>query len=238
MLQPEMGLQERFEEFLKSYMNDQEDTPYWTRIQQMSIHDDTSIYVDFRDLISFDNVFLALSKEDARPFLQMAHDALRSLLRTNDPDYMAGLNEDLVKVRFINYPIEIAPGKIKSKHIGTMVQLSGHIGNASETTPLLVYAMFRCRRCGEEIPVLQDGGKYIKPNLCPVCGKRTPVKLVTEKSKFYDFQKLSLVDKWQDVDEKSIPGSIDIELTMDIAGIAHSGQEAKIVGIVDGVRTG
>ena len=49
--------QERFEEFLRTYKDEQGTLTYWSRIQQMSINDEISLTVDFQDLTSFDNVF-------------------------------------------------------------------------------------------------------------------------------------------------------------------------------------
>ena len=67
--------QERFEEFLRTYKDEQGTLTYWSRIQQMSINDEISISVDFQDLTSFDNVFMALAAEDPQKFLEMADNA-------------------------------------------------------------------------------------------------------------------------------------------------------------------
>ncbi|MHA2063918.1 MAG: hypothetical protein ACXABY_05985, partial [Candidatus Thorarchaeota archaeon] len=49
--------QERFEEFVRTYKDEQGSTVYWSRVQQMSIDDESSLVVDFQDLIGFDIVF-------------------------------------------------------------------------------------------------------------------------------------------------------------------------------------
>ena len=55
--------QERFEEFLRTYKDEQGNAIYWTRIQQMSINDELSISIDFQDLITFDNIFMTKCQE-------------------------------------------------------------------------------------------------------------------------------------------------------------------------------
>jgi DNA replicative helicase MCM subunit Mcm2 (Cdc46/Mcm family) len=44
------GPQERFEEFLRTYKDEKGKLVYWSRLQQMSINDESSIVVNFQDL--------------------------------------------------------------------------------------------------------------------------------------------------------------------------------------------
>ena len=99
----EGGPQERFEEFLRTYKDEQGTLAYWSRIQRFSIDGVTSLNVDFQDLATFDNVvFSTLAKESPTQFLDMLDGVLRSILRTEDPEYMEGLEENLIKIRIIN----------------------------------------------------------------------------------------------------------------------------------------
>ncbi len=232
MSEYEIGPQERFEEFLKSYKDEQGNALYWTRIQQMSINEETSINVDFQDLASFDNVFLALSKEDPITFLKMADDALRSLLRTDDPDYLAGIDEGLIRIRIVNYPEHVSLRSIRSRHIGKLIHISGIMMRASEVKPLLVHATFRCRRCGEEVSLSQEDGRYIEPDQCPVCGKKTPVRLVPEKSQFRDWQKVRIQESPEELPPGQMPRSVDVILEGDIVDISRPGDLVKITGIL------
>ncbi|MCJ7817514.1 MAG: hypothetical protein MUP60_01580, partial [Candidatus Thorarchaeota archaeon] len=101
--------QERFEEFLRTYKDDQGTLTYWTRVQQMSINDETSLSINFQDLISFDNVFLSLAAEDPTKFFETVNNALIAVLRVEDPDYIISLDTPkvditkLIKARITNY---------------------------------------------------------------------------------------------------------------------------------------
>ncbi len=70
------GPQERFEEFLRTYKDEEGKLAYWSRLQQMSINDESSIVVNFQDLASFDSVFITLATEDPIQFLKMINGAL------------------------------------------------------------------------------------------------------------------------------------------------------------------
>ena len=153
--------QERFEEFLRTYKDEQGTSTYWTRVQQMSINDEISLSVDFQDLTSFDNVFMALAAEDPKRFLEMVNNALISVLRVEDPDYVNSLADpSIIKTRFIGYPEHVPLRTIRSHHIGKLIHISGIMMRASEVKPLLVKAVFQCRICQTEIPQEQDEGKY------------------------------------------------------------------------------
>ncbi len=90
----EGGPQERFEEFLRTYKDDQGNLPYWTKIQRFSIDEATSLIVDFQDLTSFDNVvFSTLAKENPLQFMNTLNVVLRSVLRAEDPDYLDTVDE-------------------------------------------------------------------------------------------------------------------------------------------------
>ena len=172
--------QERFEEFLRTYKDDQGILHYWTRLQQMSINDETSLFIDFQDLISFDNVFMALAAESPSTFIDTVNNALIAVLRVEDPDYVSSLDTSLLKARITNYSEHVPLRAIRAKHIGKLVRVSGIMMRASEVKPLLVQAMFQCRICDEKIPQTQEEGRYTEPVRCPLCDKKTPMRLLAQ----------------------------------------------------------
>ncbi|MCK5506880.1 MAG: minichromosome maintenance protein MCM [Thermodesulfovibrionia bacterium] len=224
--------QERFEEFLRTFKDDQGNLAYWSKIQQISLNDETSLTVDFMDLTSFDNIFSALSKEDPMQFLKIANYALRSILRIEDPDYMAGLDEEQIQTRIINYSDYVALRSIRSRHIGKLLRISGILMRASEVKPLLIQAIFKCRRCGEELPQMQEDGRYIEPEQCTVCGKKTPVRLIPEKSQFKDWQKVRIQESPDELPPGQMPRSVDVIFEGDIVDTSRPGDLVKVTGIL------
>ncbi|MHA1950501.1 MAG: minichromosome maintenance protein MCM [Candidatus Thorarchaeota archaeon] len=225
--------QERFEEFLRTFKDDQGNSTYWTRVQQMSINDEVSLAVDFQDLTSFDNVFMAIAAEEPKRFLEMVNHALISVLRVEDPDYVSSITDiSIIKTRFIGYPEHIPLRTIRSRHIGKLIHISGIMMRASEVKPLLVKAIFLCRICQAEIPQDQDEGKYTEPALCPVCTKKTPMRLVPQKSQFKDWQKVRIQESPEELPPGQMPRSVDVILEGDIVDISRPGDLVKVTGIL------
>ncbi|MHA2353530.1 MAG: minichromosome maintenance protein MCM, partial [Candidatus Thorarchaeota archaeon] len=220
--------QERFEEFLRTYKDEQGTLTYWSRIQQMSINDEISLTVNFQDLVSFDNVFMALAAEDPQKFLEMSDHALISVLRVEDPDYINSLDVSFMKTRFVNYPDHIALRALRSRHIGKLIHISGIMMRASVVKPLLVQAMFLCRICQTEIPQPQEEGRYTEPALCPVCTKKTPMRLIPQKSHFKDWQKVRIQESPEELPPGQMPRSVDVILEGDIVDISRPGELVKV----------
>jgi replicative DNA helicase Mcm len=230
--------QERFEEFLRTYKDEQGVLSYWTRVQQMSINDERSISIDFQDLISFDNVFVALAAEDPSKFIETINNALVAVLRIEDPDYIASIETQdtpasaLFKARITNYSEHVPLRAIRSKHIGKLLRVGGVMMRASEVKPLLVVAQFQCRICGLVIPQIQEEGRYTEPILCPDCDKKTPMRLLTQISEFRDWQKVRIQESPDELPPGQMPRSIDIILEGDIVDISRPGDLVKVTGIL------
>ncbi|MHA1136375.1 MAG: minichromosome maintenance protein MCM [Candidatus Thorarchaeota archaeon] len=235
--------QERFEEFLRTYKDDQGVLTYWTRVQQMSINDERSISIDFQDLISFDNVFVTLAAENPSRFIEIINHALVAVLQVEDPDYIASLEtpetpaSTLFKARITNYTEHVPLRAIRSKHIGKLLRVSGVMMRASEVKPLLVVAQFQCRICGLLIPQIQEEGRYTEPIMCTDgmgggCDKKTPMRLLTQDSQFRDWQKVRIQESPDELPPGQMPRSIDIILEGDIVDISRPGDLVKVTGIL------
>jgi replicative DNA helicase Mcm len=227
------GPQERFEEFLRTYKDEEGKLAYWSRLQQMSINDESSIVVNFQDLASFDSMFITLATEDPARFLKMINGALVSVLKVEDPEYVSTIDPNMLKIRIIDYPEHIPLRAIRSKHIGRLLHISGIMMRASIVKPLLVEAMFRCRICGGDIPQTQEDGRYTEPALCPVCGKKTAMRLIPELSHFIDWQKVRIQESPEELPPGQMPRSVDVILEGDIVDISRPGDFVKVTGLLE-----
>lgn len=224
--------QERFEEFLRTYKDDEGSLIYWTKVQQMSINDELSLTFDFQDLISFDNVFMSLAAEDPSKFIETVNNALVAVLRVEDPDYVSSIDTTSLKARISNYTEHVLLRAIRSKHIGKLVRVSGIMMRASEVKPLLVQAMFQCRICDEKIPQTQEEGRYTEPVRCPLCDKKTPMRLLAQESQFRDWQKVRIQESPEELPPGQMPRSIDVIFEGDIVDLSRPGDLVKITGIL------
>jgi replicative DNA helicase Mcm len=232
MSRTDEGPQERFEEFLRTYKDEHGTLVYWPKCQQMSLNDEISLVVDFQDLVSFDNMFAVLASEDPQAFLTTASNALLSILRIEDPDYVERLDVSTIKLRIINYSEHVPLRHIRSKHIGKLIQINGILMRASEVKPLLVEAVFRCRVCGQDIPQTQEEGRYTEPPLCPTCGKKTAMRLIPEQSRFVDWQKVRVQESPEELPPGQMPRSVDVILQGDIVDVSRPGDLVKLTGIL------
>jgi len=224
--------QERFEEFLRTYKDDEGSLIYWTKVQQMSINDELSLTIDFQDLISFDNVFMTLAAEEPSKFIETVNNALAAVLRVEDPDYVSSIDITSLKARVSNYSEHVPLRAIRSKHIGKLVRVSGIMMRASEVKPLLVQAMFQCRICDEKIPQTQEDGRYTEPVRCPLCDKKTPMRLLAQESQFRDWQKVRIQESPEELPPGQMPRSIDVIFEGDIVDLSRPGDLVKITGIL------
>ncbi len=198
----------------------------------MSINDELSLPIDFQDLISFDNVFMALAAEDPSIFIETINNALVAVLRVEDPDYVSSIDTTSLKARITNYSEHVPLRAIRSKHIGKLVRVSGIMMRASEVKPLLVQAMFQCRICDEKIPQTQEEGRYTEPVRCPLCDKKTPMRLLAQESQFRDWQKVRIQESPDELPPGQMPRSIDIIFEGDIVDLSRPGDLVKITGIL------
>ncbi len=230
MSDDEGTLTERFEEFLRSYKDDQGNLVYWTKIQSFSEMNATSLVVDFRDLTVFDHViFSTLARDSPMHFLETLDAVLRSILRTEDPNYLHSIDEQLIRVQLIEFPNAVNVRDISSKDIGTLVRIDGIVANVGQITPVLIDGTFKCRRCGELMYQPQGLRTYMEPDLCPVCGKKTPVDLIPSKSTFINQQEGKIVDLWNN----AVGGkSIDMILRGGLAGAIRKGAKVSVTAMV------
>lgn len=232
MSRTDEGPQERFEEFLRTYKDEHGTLVYWPKCEQMSLNDETSLRVNFQDLVSFDNMFAVLVTEDPQKFLATASSALLSILRMEDPDYVEKLDVSTIRIRIINYSEHVPLRHIRSKHIGKLIQINGILMRASEVKPLLVEAVFRCRVCGQDIPQTQEEGRYTEPPLCPTCGKKTAMRLIPEQSRFIDWQKVRVQESPDELPPGQMPRSVDVVLEGDIVDVSRPGDLVKLTGLL------
>ncbi len=232
---------ERLEEFIRTYKDESGNTKYWSRVQQMSIYEETSLAVDFQDLVTFDNIFYEKASEKPTDLLSSLNDALLSILRSEDEKYVEDtiekMGSGIFKVRIVNYSEHIALRAIRSKHIGRLIHISGILMRASEVKPLLEIGVFECRgsagQCGNEIPVFQEEGRFTTPLFCDACNTSKPsVKLIPEKSVFIDWQKIRVQESPDELPPGQMPRSVDVTLRGDIVDISRPGDLVKVTGML------
>jgi replicative DNA helicase Mcm len=222
------GPQERFQDFLKS-------EKYRERISQMAVAGNTSLIVDFDDLLVFDSSLAQSIQETPDEYLKHANNAALAQLRYEDSEYAGKIEEKGINVRLRGLPVTTPMRYIGSEHIGKLIMLEGIIVRATPASPMIMRAAFKCRRCGTITCVNQIGQFIRAPFKCsdPTCSRTGAFELVQEQSEFIDSQQMRIQERPEDLPPGQLPRWINIDIVgRDMVDIARPGDHVSIVGIV------
>jgi replicative DNA helicase Mcm len=218
--------QERFMEFFKTER-------YRQRISQMAVAGKKSFVVDFEDLLTFDQTLAEELLEQPDDYLKHARNAAYAQLQIEDPEYAE--KTETVDV-LITRLLEVAPlRKLGSNHIGKLVMVEGIVVRSTPVRPMVMQAVFKCKRCGTITPVNQTGQFLRAPFECsdPSCRGKGPFEFIQEESKFIDSQDLRAQERPEDLPPGQLPRTLHIKLVGDeIVDVARPGDHVSVVGIV------
>jgi replicative DNA helicase Mcm len=218
--------QERFQDFLKS-------DKYRERLSRMAVAGDTSLTVDFEELLALDAALAESILEKPDEYLEHANHAALAQLQIEEPEYAEKI--ETVTVRFRGLPESTQLRALGSENIGNLVMVEGIIVRATPARPLVMQAAFRCKRCGTVTYVPQTGPFLTAPPACsdPACRRRGPFDFVQEESAFIDSQDTRIQERPEDLPPGQLPRWLDIKLLgRDLVDVARPGDHVSIVGIV------
>ena len=220
------GPQERFQDFLKL-------EKYRKRISEMGIAGSTSFIVDFEDLLTTDSALAESIQKEPDEYLEHANRAALAQLQIEDPEYAEEI--EAVNVRLRGLPETTSLRMLGSKYMGKLVTVAGIIVRATPVRPLVMQAVFRCKRCGTTTPVNQTGTFLRAPTVCsdPTCDRRGPFDFIQEESTFIDSQEIRLQERPEDLPPGQLPRWLDVKLFgRDLVDIARPGDNVSVVGIL------
>lgn len=197
----------------------------------------TSIALDFNDLIIFDEELSHLIVNDPLKYLSLLEKAAWNQLRIEDPEY-AGLVKEF-KVRIYNLPEVILIRDIRASHLRKLIAIDGLVVRASSVKPIIKTAVFKCRACGSEQTIIQDGQRLILPESCNSIkcrGRRQKFDLLEEKSEYYDYQTIGIQEKPEDLPPGQLPRSLDVGLRGDLVDKARPGDRVIVTGILYAIQ--
>lgn len=218
--------QERFLEFFKK-------EKYRQRIGQMAIQGKESVIIEFEDLFSFDQKLADALLDKPEQFLEHANSAAYAQLGIEDSEYAQKI--DKVTVRVVKLLGHEQLRKLGSKQMAKLVMIEAIIVRATPVRPMVMKAVFKCKRCGTMNEVEQKGQFLKAPTVCAGadCGKDGPFEFVQEESKFIDSQDLRLQERPEDLPPGQLPRTLAAKLIGDeVVDVARPGDHVSIVGIV------
>lgn len=223
-------IEEKIMEFFKQ-------EKYRSIIARAAAQRSTSITLDFNDLIIFNEEISHLIVNEPLKYLPLLEKAAWNQLRIEDPEYAQQIGE--FKVRIYNLPEVILIRDIRASHLRKLIAIDGLVVRASAVKPIIKTAVFRCKACGSEQTIPQDGQRLILPESCNSIkcrGKRQKFDLIEEKSEYYDYQMIGVQEKPEDLPPGQLPRSIDVGLRGDLVDKARPGDRVIVTGILYAVQ--
>lgn len=220
----------------KSFLEFFKKEKYRQRISQMAIAGRESVTIDFEDLFAFDQSLAERLMEKPDVFLQYASNAAREQLEIEDAEYAQKI--DKITVRIVQLLGKEPLRKLGSKHLGKLVMIEAIVVRATPVRPMVMNAMFKCKRCGTPTPVEQTGPFLRAPFECsdPTCRQKGPFEFMQDESTFVDSQDLRLQERPEDLPPGQLPRTVNVKLVgSDIVDVARPGDHVSIVGIVRAV---
>jgi len=180
------------------------------------------VFVDYHDLYDFD----------------CEHESKHAMSLLDNPEKI--LEELRVEsgkpVEVVNLVITSKLRSLGTEHLGKLVQIEGIITSASIPDSRILEASFLCTVCDKYTMIKQEISKLVKPEKCQNydCDNRKfrDETLDLTKSKYVDFQLLSLQEDQDELPSGEIPEPIEIHLYGDLVRSVSAGHHVKIVGVV------
>ncbi len=120
---------------------------------------------------------------------------------------------------------------LSSEYIGKVVLVEGIVREVTDVMPRIKVAVWACKACGSQVPVLQESPVLKKPLSCPYCGKRD-FELLEEKSKYTDFQKIRIQEPLEFLKGGEQSRHIAIYLEDDLVNRTSPGERILVVGVL------
>jgi replicative DNA helicase Mcm len=230
-----LPLVERITEFLKGFtVNGRE--KYREAIRRMSIERSISLVIDFEDLLSFDKELADYLLEKPHEFIEAASKAVREVLEIEVPEYAKEVETVHARLSKLPENVHVKIRDVRARHLGKLIAIEGIVTKISPVKQELIEGVFKCKTCGTEIRVPQEGEGLVKPTVCPVCSengqKSAGFVLLPEKSKFIDLQKFVLQEKPEELPPGQLPRSIEVLVKEDLVDLVRPGDRATVIGFL------
>ncbi|VDO63690.1 unnamed protein product [Schistosoma margrebowiei] len=121
---------------------------------------------------------------------------------------------------------------LTASQLGRLIKVRAQVVRAHPIHPELLMGTFRCSECKIVIRNVEQPFKYTQPTVCfnPQCGNRLKFELLTNESKFVDFQKVRVQETQSELPRGSIPRNLEVILRADTVDLAQPGDRCEFIG--------
>jgi replicative DNA helicase Mcm len=221
-------VEEKIQDFLRTAKTETGEYKYRKKLAKIALKSEKSLIVDFDDILAIDSELAKQLIENPDEVLDYASRATWAQMKIEDPEYAEQVDKIIFRVRKL--PEKISLRTIGEEYLAKLVMLDGIVVRATTVKPLIIKAVFRCRKCEANISIEQDGLVMRGPGICSQC-KGKSFDLIERDSTFINSQEVRLQEKPEDLPPGQLPRSIDLKLTEDLVDIARPGDRISTVGI-------
>ncbi len=232
LVQTETALPENvFQDFFRAYQADPVGSKYRKRLAEVAVNNGRSLVIDFDDLIVFDPVLARNVVQHPDDFFLHASSAATSQMRVEDPEYAEQVGR--IIVRFRRLPEKRALRKIGAEDLMKLALVEGIVVRTSQVRPMIVKAVFRCRKCGEHSRQDQAGDLLRGPGpICASCKQQSGWDLIEDQCVFKNTQEARVQERPEDLPPGMLPRYLDVRLDDDLVDTARPGDRVALTSVV------
>jgi len=197
----------------------------------VAVNNGISLVIDFDDLIAFDPALARSVTERPDDYVGYASSAATAQMRVEDPEYAEHAGR--IFARFRRLPEKRALRKIGAEDMKKLALVEGIVVRTTQVRPMILKAVFRCRKCLEIVQEEQSGDLMRGPGpTCPSCKQKTAWELLEEQCKFKNTQEARVQERPEDLPPGQLPRYLDVRLEDDIVDSARPGDRVAVTSIV------
>ncbi|ADM28297.1 replicative DNA helicase Mcm [Ignisphaera aggregans DSM 17230] len=218
------------DDFIKNFKDENRVLKYREAIRKMIIEGKNDIEISFNDILSYSTDLANFIVENPEIAIERFANVIKELIENEAPDYIEKIPR--VLPRFRDLPILFKIRDIKSILIGKLVAIEGIVVRATPPKQKLIEAVFE-HECGAQVTVPVIGETIEKPPICRACNRASGSwRLLEDKSRFRDFQRIVIQEKPEEIPAGRMPRSLEVDVYDDLVDIARPGDRVIVIGIL------
>ncbi len=219
---------------------------YLEQISVMAMYDLSTLYVDYKQLLTRENGILASAIADQYyRFLPYLEAGLRHVIKRHEPGMLsrrapvadgeaeaAASGTRVFQISFYGLPAVHRLRELRAEKIGALLSVSGTVTRTSEVRPELYRGTFSCDVCKTQVENVEQTFRYTEPTSCPNpnCDNQILWTLNVAQSVFVDWQKVRVQESSGEIPTGSMPRTIDVILRGDLVDRAKPGDRCLFTG--------
>ncbi|CAH8497069.1 unnamed protein product [Schistosoma turkestanicum] len=189
-----------------------------------------TLSVTFTDIIISDTRLSGLIQDEFYRLYPALCSATKNFVNDHVPDTQNSGRDFYVS--FTDVPSLHRMRDLTASQLGRLIKVRAQVVRTHPIHPELLMGTFRCSECKIIIRNVEQPFKYTQPTVCfnPQCGNRLKFELLTNESKFVDFQKVRVQETQSELPRGSIPRNLEVILRADTVDLAQPGDRCEFIG--------